>query len=97
MHADVVVNCTGPGAQYMAQPVLMALAERGDVVADAHGLGVVVDQGGQLIDSRGCVVAGIWAIGAIRKGSDWECIAIPDIRNQAYEIAHAVFTPEATV
>jgi uncharacterized NAD(P)/FAD-binding protein YdhS len=89
-----IVNCTGPTNHYTAQPVLHDFAQQGGVVTDAHGLGVRVDERGQLVDRAGHTVAGLWAIGPMRKGTDWECTAIPDIRNQAYDIARAIVQTE---
>lgn len=89
-----IVNCTGPANQYTAQPVLRDMAKSQGVVADQHGLGVRVDEHGQLVDGAGNTAAGLWAIGPMRKGTDWECTAIPDIRNQAHDIARSVMLVE---
>jgi hypothetical protein len=37
------------------------------------------------------VIPWLWTLGPPRKGYAWECIAIPDIRNQATNLAHDIF------
>jgi uncharacterized NAD(P)/FAD-binding protein YdhS len=75
-------NCTGP-LHSMAQskdPLLRSLLDAGEVEPDHIGVGLQVD---------GTSRAGehLWAMGPLTKGRYWEIIAVPDIRDQAADIA----------
>ena len=46
-----------------------------------------LDADGRLIDTAGAAVPGIFCIGSIRQGEEWETTAIPEIRSQAAAVA----------
>jgi uncharacterized NAD(P)/FAD-binding protein YdhS len=75
-------NCTGPlhSMANSKDPLLRSLLDAGQVRPDAIGIGLEVD---------GTCRAGehLWAVGPLTKGRYWEIIAVPDIRDQAAEIA----------
>ncbi len=58
-------------------------------VASPHpcGIGVRLDADGRLIDAAGAAVPGIFCVGSIRQGEEWETTAIPEIRSQAAAVA----------
>ena len=87
-----VINCTGPESDYtrITNPLVTALTGRGVLNADPIRLGIDVDAHGRLKDSAGHVIPWLWSIGPPRKGYAWECIAIPDIRVQAAQLAEAL-------
>jgi uncharacterized NAD(P)/FAD-binding protein YdhS len=75
-------NCTGP-LHSMARTkdsLLRSLLDAGEVGPDHLGIGLEVD---------GTCRAGehLWAMGPLTKGRYWEIIAVPDIRDQAAEVA----------
>jgi uncharacterized NAD(P)/FAD-binding protein YdhS len=75
-------NCTGP-LHSMARtkdPLLRSLLDGGEITPDQLGIGLEID---------GTCRAGehLWAIGPLTKGRYWEIIAVPDIRDQAAEVA----------
>ena len=75
-------NCTGP-LHSMADsrdPLLRSLLDAGQVKPDHIGVGLEVD---------GTCRAGehLWTMGPLTKGRYWEIIAVPDIRDQAAEVA----------
>ena len=78
------LNCTGPlGAiGRTTDALLRGLLERGAVRADAHGMGIAVDE-----RSRAIGADGLWALGPLTKGRFWEIVAVPDIRVQAADVA----------
>jgi uncharacterized NAD(P)/FAD-binding protein YdhS len=93
-----VINCTGPGGDVgRAGPVVRRLIEGGLGRVDPLGLGLEVDGGCRLIRADGSSDPRLYAVGPITKGSFWEIVAVPDIRNQVAEVAsHIVTTLESS-
>jgi uncharacterized NAD(P)/FAD-binding protein YdhS len=75
-------NCTGPlhSIARSKDPVLRSLLDAGQVKPDRLGIGLDVTD-----DCR--AGARLWAMGPLTKGRYWEIIAVPDIREQAAEVA----------
>jgi len=89
LHFDRVVNCAGPEddpARFGTEPLAGMLAA-GTARRDPLGLGLDVDLDGAVLAADGQPVAGLHAIGPLRKGSLWETTAIPEIRRQAADLA----------
>jgi uncharacterized NAD(P)/FAD-binding protein YdhS len=85
---DRVVNCTGPGmAARVHGDLLCDLLDRGLGRLDPLGLGLETAADGALIDAGGRASETIFAIGPMRKPSEWESTAVPEIRAQARELA----------
>ncbi|GAA1223080.1 FAD/NAD(P)-binding protein [Pseudonocardia alaniniphila] len=87
--ADALINCTGPLSDVTktTNPLLRALLDRGSITPDPLGLGVACTESGELLDSRGDVVPGMYALGPPTRGTAWEAISVPEIRNQAARLA----------
>jgi uncharacterized NAD(P)/FAD-binding protein YdhS len=62
------------------------LLESGLARLDGLGFGVEVTSDLEVIDSDGRKVPSLWALGPIVRGVFWECVAVPDIRQQAEQI-----------
>jgi uncharacterized NAD(P)/FAD-binding protein YdhS len=79
---DYAINCTGPlhAINRTKDPVLRGLLSAGAVKPDQLGIGFETD-------ARNRVGDRLWALGALTKGRYWEIIAVPDIRDQAAEVA----------
>ena len=80
------MNCTGPAPVSSPgwNPLVDRLAVEGDALARARSAsGVDLDADGALIDAHGVAARGIYAVGAARRGVEWEVAAVPDIRRQA--------------
>ena len=75
-------NCTGPlhSIDRSKDPLLRSLLDAGEVTPDHLGIGLEIG---------GTCRAGehLWAMGPLTKGRYWEIIAVPDIRDQAAEVA----------
>ena len=75
-------NCTGPlhSIARSKDPLLRSLLDAHEVRPDHLAIGVEVD---------GTCRAGehLWAMGPLTKGRYWEIIAVPDIREQAAQVA----------
>ncbi|MBB5738937.1 FAD/NAD(P)-binding protein [Brevundimonas aurantiaca] len=89
---DLVINCTGPLGviQHSAEPVIRNLLAQGYGRPDPIGLGLEVDQGGQLIGGEGAPTPDLYAIGPLTRGAFWEMTAVPDLRGQARDLAAVV-------
>ncbi|MFF0429067.1 FAD/NAD(P)-binding protein [Streptomyces sp. NPDC004520] len=91
-----VVDCTGPGLRADAggDPLWSGLLSDGLAAPGPLGIGVSTD-GGRLLDAQGRQERPLFTLGAPRRGELWETTAIPEIRNQAKEVAEAVLAPLA--
>jgi uncharacterized NAD(P)/FAD-binding protein YdhS len=89
---DVVIACTGPlpAARTGWNALVDALIASGAARADPLGLGLDVAPEGALIDARGGPSAWASVIGSARRGSMWETTAVPEIRQQAVQLAERV-------
>lgn len=83
IHADVVVNCTGPANDpaHGTEPLLHALLDSGVVRAHPVGIGLDVDADG--VPRSNVALPPIVTLGPPRQGELWESTAIPEIRVQA--------------
>jgi uncharacterized NAD(P)/FAD-binding protein YdhS len=86
---DRVINCTGPEAdcRKLDDPLLSSLRKQNLARPDPLFLGLDLSDDGALIDAHGKPSDFLYAIGPSRKGSLWETTAVPEIREQASELA----------
>lgn len=102
-HIDrcLVVNCTGPQSDCTrtTQPLLRQLVDDAIALPDPLGLGLCSDAQGRLRapspgdgrpDHAGSVHDRLWVVGPLRRGDQWECTAVPEIRVEARALAHAL-------
>ena len=82
-----VFNCTGPlhSIERTRDPLLRSLLDAGQVRPDHLGIGIEVDDRSRAESSER-----LWALGPLTKGRYWEIIAVPDIREQAAEVAEDI-------
>jgi uncharacterized NAD(P)/FAD-binding protein YdhS len=75
-------NCTGPlhAIARTKDPLVRSLLDRGQVRPDPLGIGLQVDEHSRAGEQ-------LWALGPLTKGRYWEIIAVPDIREQAAQVA----------
>ena len=85
---DLVVNCTGPAP--VSSPGWSRLVDNlvasGMLSPGPFGLGADVDADGALVHADGIGARGMYAVGAARRGAEWEVAAVPDIRRQAVRL-----------
>lgn len=88
---DRVVNATGTEKRIdrAPGPLLPALQARGLVRPGPHGIGIDTSAAGQALGADGQPVPGLWTLGALRIGTLWESVAMPELRGQAARIASA--------
>lgn len=89
--AQRVVDALGTSApERCSQPLVRQLIERGLVRQNRHGLGLDQTADLHLIAASGARNQKLWALGPLGAGSFWECVAVPDIRQQAQRVAGQV-------
>jgi uncharacterized NAD(P)/FAD-binding protein YdhS len=88
-YADRVINCTGPSMNYQRIPstLLQNMFKRGLVTSGPLGTGFHCSQDGAVIDADGHTSEVIFNLGPGRLGDLLESIAVPEIRQQAVELA----------
>ncbi len=95
---DAIVRCIGPALAQseMDAPLLASLALRGDAARDPAGLGIITDGDGAIVNVKGDASARIFTLGALRRASEWECTAVPEIARQALALSERL-CPSSTV
>ena len=89
VYAARVINCTGPSMNYRRVPstLLQNLFQRGLVTSGPLGAGFHCTRDGAVIEAGGHASEIIFNLGPGRLGDLLESIAIPEIRQQAFELA----------
>ena len=89
---DAVVNCTGPAPVPTRgwNRLVDRLLDRGVIRPHALGLGLDLDRDGHVVSGDGSPHPRIVAVGAARRGLEWEVTAIPDLRSQAATVARGL-------
>ncbi len=89
VRADLVICCTGPSrfARKMGEPLVDHLLDRGYASPGRTNIGLGTDLEGRVL---GPLVDRLWAIGSVRRGSNWESFNITEIRTQAEVVASRI-------
>ncbi|HEX4693742.1 FAD/NAD(P)-binding protein [Sphingomonas sp.] len=84
-----IVNCTGPQGDLTrtTEPLLATLAARGVIRPDPAHLGLDVDGCTRTIAADGTPNDWLYALGPMTRGAFWEIVAVPDIRQQTWNLA----------
>ena len=87
-----VVNCTGPECNYhkLSDPLVVQLFSRGIIVPDPLFLGLDVGLGGTILNLQGERVTHLHTLGSPQKGILFETTAVPELREQAAELANRI-------
>lgn len=85
LDVGAIVNCSGAGCDLRreAPPPLRSLLDAGAARPDDLGLGLDVAADGALLDAEGRASKRIYAVGALRKGVEWEALGVTEIRDHA--------------
>lgn len=91
---DFVINCTGPSGNYWETGnwLIKNLLAKGWMQQDDLKLGIVTGADGEIITAGGEPLLNAFAIGPLRKASEWESTAVREIKNQAARLALALST-----
>ena len=94
---DWVINCTGPQLDTRgkagASPLHLQLHDEGLVAPEPTGAGLLCDiSTGRVLEASHLKPSRhLWAIGPTRKGSEWETIAVREIRDQGEQVASGLY------
>lgn len=89
IEAARIINCSGPEHDFrkLPNPLVQSLLAEGQIVPNPLQVGVMVGPNGALIDRTGATSSRLFAIGPVRYGTLIETTAIPEIRQQASDLA----------
>lgn len=89
LEVDYIISCTGPQNNFVASdnPLLQTLEQRGIIQLDKLRLGLAVTQQGAIVNRDGIASQRFFSLGIPCKGLLWECISVPFIRSQSYNLA----------
>lgn len=89
---DFILNCTGPsGDYYKCDNLLMInLLNKGWLQQDELKLGIKTGNRGEIIKDNGVVLHNAYAIGPMRKATEWESTAVREIRTHAEQVAFLI-------
>jgi len=99
IRADYVVNCIGPETNYrkVDHPLVKNLLRRGVITPGPANIGISANPDGAIISHTGNTSEILYTLGATMKGLYWEVIAVPDIRNQAENLAKILLNGTSAV
>jgi uncharacterized NAD(P)/FAD-binding protein YdhS len=91
-----VINCTGPLSDYrkLQQPLMKDLMVQGAIRPDDVHQGLAVTEQGRLIDADGIPSRLLYTLGPPTKGTFWESTAVPEIRQQAFDLAQYLLSDQ---
>ncbi|HTF63409.1 MAG TPA: FAD/NAD(P)-binding protein [Edaphobacter sp.] len=88
---DKIINCTSSGTSDQRQePFIKSLLLMGFASYDPLRIGISTDNHGCVIGAFGKSTANLYALGPLRKATFWETTAVPEIREQALELAERI-------
>ena len=85
LKSDLIINCTGPESDYtkLTSTLVKQLINSKLIEADELKYGIKAQENGQISPD-------LFTIGPPLKGILWESTAVPEIREQAKELAHKI-------
>jgi uncharacterized NAD(P)/FAD-binding protein YdhS len=95
---DYVIRATGLDTDIVqtTHPLTSHLRESGLVSADAHGLGVNVNDSFEVLDRHGGRIAGLYCVGPLLRGHLWEITAVPELRTAADTLSKQLTLTESS-
>jgi uncharacterized NAD(P)/FAD-binding protein YdhS len=84
-----VIDCRGPGTDYatLPDPLIRQLLAEGVARPDPYQLGLETSPQGAMLAANGAVSPVLFGIGPLARGTYWEITSVPDIREQAEQVA----------
>ena len=89
LSAHRVINCTGPESQLInfKGSLFAGLLKDGLITPDSTGLGINSTANFQATPQAGYEKSPLYVLGALRRGTHWEATAVPELRNEASQLA----------
>jgi uncharacterized NAD(P)/FAD-binding protein YdhS len=89
---NFIINCTGPLGDYAksGNVLFKNLLAKKWITKDTHNLGIVTGSEGELVRPDGEILENVFAIGPLRKASEWETTAMREVRTQAQQLAEKI-------
>lgn len=89
IEVDRIINCTGIEERYSrsSRPLIRSLMNRGMACANETDCGFACNQAGALLASGGTPSDRLFTLGPTRSGELLETVAVPEIREQAAQLA----------
>jgi uncharacterized NAD(P)/FAD-binding protein YdhS len=94
---DVIINCTGAETRLekTPHPLLASLWKQKAICSNELDLGLRVSDTCNIVAGDGSVSENVFAIGPPLRGSFFETIAVPELRQQANSVAKTIFERRA--
>lgn len=77
-----LIDCSGPGHDPAADPLIGPLVASGRARLEAMGLGLELDAEGRVLGADGAADPGLFVLGPPARAAFWETTAVPDIRKR---------------
>jgi len=89
LNVRYVVRCTGPQADFrkLDDRFVQDMIRGQMICPDALHLGIETASDNTVCDDKGSCIDGLYAIGSLLKGRLYESVAVPELRQQAFDIA----------
>jgi uncharacterized NAD(P)/FAD-binding protein YdhS len=93
-----IINCTATetDCRSVRDSLVSSLLAQGLARPDPLFLGLDTSATGALIDHEGMISDSLYTVGPLRKGSLWESTAVPEIREQVYQLVQLIGTNKST-
>lgn len=90
--ASCAINCTGPQTNYntIENELYQNLIQKKIILPDANRLGIKATINYEILKSESTVHKNMYAIGSLLRGVLWETTAVPELKQQAYDIAQQI-------
>jgi uncharacterized NAD(P)/FAD-binding protein YdhS len=85
-----LIDCSGPGHDPAADPLIVRLLASGRARLDPLGLGLDLDAEGRVLGPDGAADPGLFVLGPPAKAAFWETTAVPDICKRIERLAGAL-------
>jgi uncharacterized NAD(P)/FAD-binding protein YdhS len=94
-----IINCMGSSSEVVPgeQLLLNALLERGSIQYDPLRLGFAATSQFQLKTAKGKILPSCYTLGPPMRGELWECVAVPEIRQQCRALAQILLAEKKQI
>lgn len=95
LRAGWLIDCSGPGHDPAADPLIGPLLASGRARLETLGLGLELDVEGRVIGADGAADPDLFVLGPPARAAFWETTAVPDIRKRIEQLAAMLAGREA--